>query len=114
MKNPDSSTVALLPSLIKAALTCVHSFGTVPSRWSEPGAFVSFGTVLIIYQMPDILTHTTRHELQVWKDRRSVLHASWALDSDGPFKLFQVTRGAWINEIFQTAQHANLQKLNSQ
>jgi hypothetical protein len=104
----------LAPVLVNAALQCVYTLGpTQKSRWSRPADFAVLGTIEIAYQEPDTLTHTSCHQLRIWKDRKAVLHATWDQEPSGPYKVLKLHQGAWVDEILQAAEFVALNAANA-
>ena len=107
MKTARLPIPNLAPAVVEAALRCIHAVRPIGKQsWIKPPDYAVIGTVEIVYQAPDILTHTFDHRLEIWKDHKSVLHATWEREAGGPYKRLMLRRGTWLEEIMRAATGA--------
>lgn len=104
METADLTLPKLAPVVIRAAMQCIQKLGCARKpAWAESAHFAVIGTVEIAYQESDKYSGTVGH-LHVWKDRKTVLHATWQQDGAGLFKVVQFRRGSWVEEVLQAAE----------
>ena len=98
----------LVPLVVGAALRCVEA--QRPKKKRTPGAIcaATIGTVMIVYLPPNGVIATSSHQLQIWKDRKSVLLTTWDDEGSRSCKTLDFCRGAWVDEIVDAAEFFEL------
>ena len=97
----------LAPMVVDAALRCVQAFGRKEKHsWAKHAVFAVLGTIEITYEVPDTLTKIPRYQMQIWKDRKSVMIVTWEQDLSGPYKALKLVKGPWVDEVLDAANLA--------
>jgi hypothetical protein len=104
METAHLTLPQLAPVVIVAAMRCIQVLGHGKKpAWAKSADFAVIGTVEIAYEGPNESPDTDCH-LHVWKDRKTVLRATWPQGTVDMFKILQFRRGSWVEEVLRAAE----------